>query len=85
MKSKNAAPNSSKARAAVCICRNQRQPVDGIVYTSPSCPVHYATRIAVSSDVAEIITDEEIAAWQPRACKRASHPKLAVAKNYTIH
>lgn len=69
-------------RRASCICRNQGRPINGFIFISPACPIHYALRVRVVDPTA--VTEEEIAAWRSPerrpAPKRISYPKMNVAR-----
>lgn len=55
-----------------CICRNQGRPVDGQVFISPACKVHYAeTRIPRGQPLVQRQTSKT---------GRVHYPKMTVAK-----
>jgi len=79
------AEETEKIESAVikgqCICRNRANPIEGLIYISPCCPIHYSLQkfLRITTDIE--ITDEEIDVWKRRERKRVTYPKMAVAKS----
>ena len=67
------------ARRGQCICRNGGRPVNGFLYVSPSCPVHYNVRVLPEADP-EMGTDELSEWWSAQAKKRVHYPKMKVGQ-----
>ena len=61
-----------------CKCRNHAQPIDGLIFVSPSCKVHYA-EARVPQKIEEIAYASED--WSERERRpRVHYPKMTVAK-----
>jgi hypothetical protein len=65
-------------RVEKCKCRDEGQPVNGWIYISPACPIHYHRQI-IFSPFSEI-TEEEVASWQHPERHRITYPKMTVKK-----